>query len=411
MDVTFFVPGTTIPATTNAFGVVFSDANAVGNGTNLQFFDVNGQPIGFQGAPTTSGDGTFSFVGGFDNALAASIARVRITSGIGVVGTNEQGSNDIVVMDDFIYGEPLAVPPPPAPPTIGDIANQTVAFGSTVGPLAFTVADVETPVGQLSLSAVSSNPGFVANGSIAFGGSGANRTVIVNPTAGQSGTATITVTVTDGSGQTATDTFGVTVNAPVPPAVPPVAPATDLFAVATGPGTPVQVNVFEPNGRLRFRFQPFGGFAGGATVATGDVTGDGVDDVIVAAGPGGGSVVKGFDGATGGRTGQLPRLRRLQRRGVARRRGRERRRAGGPHHRHRGRANGGQGVQQRRPLAAGRVSPVRLRLQRRRVRRLSRNRGRSRRPPGSAHRGRPARRDRVNPVLVQELRDSPTRRG
>ena len=69
--------------------------------------------------------------------------------------------------------------------------------------------------------------------------------------------------------------------------------------MATGAGVPVKVNVFETDGTLRFTLTPFDNFSGGATVATGDVTGDGIDDILVGAGAGAGPHVKVFDGATG----------------------------------------------------------------------------------------------------------------
>ena len=110
-------------------------------------------------------------------------------------------------------------------PTITDIANQTIARNGTTGPLGFTVGDVETAAGSLTVSGSSDNTTLVPNTNIVFGGSGANRTVTVTPAANQSGTATITVTVSDGQ-LTASDTFVLTVVVNFTPTIGPLANQT-----------------------------------------------------------------------------------------------------------------------------------------------------------------------------------------
>lgn len=121
------------------------------------------------------------------------------------------------------------------PPTISNIADRSTSEDTATGPIAFTVGDGETAVGSLTLSGTSSNQSVVANGGIAFGGSGANRTVSVTPVANATGTATITVTVGDGT-LTATETFTLTVS-PVndAPTISTVANQTTSTGVAVGP--------------------------------------------------------------------------------------------------------------------------------------------------------------------------------
>ena len=103
-------------------------------------------------------------------------------------------------------------------PTVSAIADQSTGSAAVLGPLAFTVGDLETAPGSLTVTATSSNQTIVANADIAIGGSGANREVTVTPRPNAAGTATITLTVSDG-GQTATEAFVVTVSDTTAPAV------------------------------------------------------------------------------------------------------------------------------------------------------------------------------------------------
>lgn len=108
VDVNFFVPGSTSPALTNGFGVVFSDVD-LANTTSLSFFNFSNVLLGTVFAPAFAGNQTFSFLGvQFDQAL---VSRVRITNGNQILAAGNT-AEDLVVMDDFIYGEPLRVPEP-----------------------------------------------------------------------------------------------------------------------------------------------------------------------------------------------------------------------------------------------------------------------------------------------------------
>jgi hypothetical protein len=108
MDATFFVPGTTTPATVTAFGAVFLDVDTV-NVSSLQFFDISGVSLGTFFVPAFGGNNTFSFLAvQFDGEL---IGRVRITTGNQLLGPANT-LIDQVALDDFIFSEPQAVPEP-----------------------------------------------------------------------------------------------------------------------------------------------------------------------------------------------------------------------------------------------------------------------------------------------------------
>jgi hypothetical protein len=117
--VTFFIPGSNgaIPATTKGFGAVFTDVDQPDgvrdfgshdeSSTFVQYFDVYGKLLYSSAVPPSPGDGSLSFFGVvFDDAR---IARVRIVTGNAELGKDDTRRRDVVVMDDFLYGEPQAI--------------------------------------------------------------------------------------------------------------------------------------------------------------------------------------------------------------------------------------------------------------------------------------------------------------
>ena len=73
-----------------------------------------------------------------------------------------------------------------------------------------------------------------------------------------------------------------------------------FYLAGSDAGSPSRVQAFDRlTGALTFDFSPFGAFAGGIRVATGDVNGDGTPDIVVSAGPGAGPHVKIYSGIDG----------------------------------------------------------------------------------------------------------------
>ena len=111
MDVSFFLPGTAIPAGTRGFGVMFTGVESAAT-TSLQLFDLNNVSLGiFNAIPQTDATG-FSFLGASLDSGLSQIGRVRITTGNaalgpGVLDTVPLAATDLVVMDDFIFGNPI----------------------------------------------------------------------------------------------------------------------------------------------------------------------------------------------------------------------------------------------------------------------------------------------------------------
>ena len=141
MTQTFFVPGSNVPAISTGFGVVFSDVDREGSAT-IRLLDVNGRSLGEYTAPVAPGG--LSFLGVvFPTARVASVeiksGQAPVAAGAVDVGNHRHGDGDgddddragspqglaatdhdddghhvrprdLVIMDDFIYGEPIAAP-------------------------------------------------------------------------------------------------------------------------------------------------------------------------------------------------------------------------------------------------------------------------------------------------------------
>jgi hypothetical protein len=110
VEVVFRVAGADQKAVVKGFGVVFSDVDKAGSAW-IELFGNDGKSLGTYAAPVRSDPNGFSFVGvAYETAR---VARVQITSGEAALGygnkdVSDGGAYDLVVMDDYLFGEPQA---------------------------------------------------------------------------------------------------------------------------------------------------------------------------------------------------------------------------------------------------------------------------------------------------------------
>jgi len=112
-EASFSIPGTngTAPATVRGFGAVFTDVDQQADGnpnhkasTLIEYLDKDSRILFTSSVPASPGGGNLSFFGiVFGDAR---IAAVRIQAGNVAPGPSDDAGHDIVMMDDFIYGEP-----------------------------------------------------------------------------------------------------------------------------------------------------------------------------------------------------------------------------------------------------------------------------------------------------------------
>ena len=156
--------------------------------------------------------------GVLDGTATGATGLLNANLGVAIGGNTGDGRYFNGLIDDVRFysrvltgAEVASVLPPNNPPTITGIADQTINRNGTVGPLNFTIGDVETAVASLVVTGTSSNTNLVPSTNLVFSGSGANRTVTVTPLTNQIGVTTITLGVFDGSA-TSNIAFAVNVN-------------------------------------------------------------------------------------------------------------------------------------------------------------------------------------------------------
>jgi uncharacterized repeat protein (TIGR01451 family) len=195
------------------------------------------------------------------------------------------------------------------------VTGSTIHYTLTVSELAalsntnatgVVVTDL-LPAGVTFVSAVASEGSYNAGtgiwtvGTVTIGGT---ETLVI----------TVTVNSTDAAGTQITNTATITAQSPLDPqptddtgaaiitvqSTPPP-PTAGIFVTGADAGALPQVNVYNAlTGQFEFAFFAFPlSFRGGVRVAVASVEGNGIPDIIVGAGPGGGPQVRVFNGITG----------------------------------------------------------------------------------------------------------------
>lgn len=108
MTLTFRVPGTDTQALTSGVGIVFSDVDRAG-AAYMTLYTEDNTDLGTYTAPVRTDAAGHSFVGvAYDRPL---VARVEVFAGEAALAAatddvTDGGAHDLVVTDDFLFGEP-----------------------------------------------------------------------------------------------------------------------------------------------------------------------------------------------------------------------------------------------------------------------------------------------------------------
>ena len=199
---------------------------------------------------------------------------------------------------------------------LGPIGNQTTTQNT---PVTFTLPFTDIDGDRVTFAVRNSNPGqtddfTTAPPNVSVNIDQATGKVTLTPMAGFTGTVSFKVGVRDqmdrtgGQGLDATANYDtqvlqLTVSPPPPntPPPPPPPPPTTITVQGSSAGTEPRVTVNNADGSQRFSVLAFGAsFTGGVrTAVLGDVTGDGMPDVVAVPADGGAPIVKILNGNDG----------------------------------------------------------------------------------------------------------------
>jgi len=153
--------------------------------------------------------------------LDASVALLDLSS----------GSADSTVISNLLSaGVNVNFLPTNRPPSISGPAQWFIPWNAT-SLLQFEIADEQTPVAALLVSATSSNPSLLPTGGILLGGTANTRTLSVTPATNQTGLAPLTLTVMDGEGLS--NTLSVAIDVAMPGSITSLCPHLDPSLAAT----------------------------------------------------------------------------------------------------------------------------------------------------------------------------------
>ena len=98
------------------------------------------------------------------------------------------------------------------PPTISNISDQQTNENSKLGPITFTISDLESPPGDLFVTGHSTNSLLVKDENISFVGTGSSRLFFIQTLENINGVVDIVLKVTDPFGLTSTTQFSLNIN-------------------------------------------------------------------------------------------------------------------------------------------------------------------------------------------------------